>query len=82
MILNKDKKKQTKRLLVVILLNDIFMKITIPTDLSEIKLSQYLRYSKVLEDNPEDETFIAIQMVSIFCKMKIEDNAIKSWQEM
>jgi hypothetical protein len=73
MILNKDKKKQTKRLLVVILLNDIFMKITIPTDLSEIKLSQYLRYSKVLEDNQEDETFIAIQMVSIFCKMKIED---------
>jgi len=49
------------------------MKITIPSDLSEIKLSQYLRYSKVLQDNQEDETFIAIQMVSIFCKLKIED---------
>ena len=49
------------------------MKITIPSDLSEIKLSQYLRYSKVLEDNKEDEKFIAIQMVSIFCKLKIED---------
>lgn len=49
------------------------MKITIPSDLSEIKLSQYLRYSKVLEDNKDDETFIAIQMVSIFCKLKIED---------
>lgn len=49
------------------------MKITIPTDLSEITLNQYLRYSKMLEDNKDDETFIAIQMVSIFCKMKIED---------
>ena len=49
------------------------MKITIPTDLSEIKLNQYLRYSKILEDNPNDDTFVAIQMVSIFCKMKIED---------
>lgn len=49
------------------------MKITIPTDLSEITLNQYLRYSKMIEDNKDDETFIAIQMVSIFCKMKIED---------
>lgn len=51
----------------------MFMRITIPTDLSEIKLNQYLRYSKVLQDNQDDETFIAIQMVSIFCKLKIED---------
>jgi len=73
MILNKVIKKQTKLVLVVILLNDIFMRITIPTDLSEIKLNQYLRYSKVLQDNQEDETFIAIQMVSIFCKLKIDE---------
>jgi hypothetical protein len=49
------------------------MKIIIPTDLSEITLNQYLRYSKVLQDNQDDETFIAIQMVSIFCNLKIED---------
>jgi hypothetical protein len=49
------------------------MKITIPSDLSEIKLSQYLRYSKIIQDNQEDETFIAIQMVSIFCNLQIED---------
>jgi len=55
------------------IINDIFMKIIIPENLSEIKLNQYLRYSKVLQDNPNDETFIAIQMVSIFCKLKIED---------
>lgn len=49
------------------------MRITIPTDLSDIKLNQYLRYSKVLQDNQDDETFIAIQMVSIFCNLKIDD---------
>jgi len=48
------------------------MRITIPTQLSEITLNQYLRFSKTLQDNPDDETFVAIQMVSIFCNLKIE----------
>jgi len=48
------------------------MRITIPTQLSEITLNQYLRFSKTLQDNPDDETFVAIQMVSIFCKLNIE----------
>ena len=48
------------------------MRITIPTQLSEITLNQYLRFSKTLQDNPYDETFVAIQMVSIFCNLNIE----------
>jgi hypothetical protein len=48
------------------------MRITIPTELKEITLNQYLRFSKTLQDNPDDETFVAIQMVSIFCNLKIE----------
>ena len=49
------------------------MRITIPTQLSEITLNQYLRFSKTLQDNPDDETFVAIQMVSIFCNLNIEE---------
>jgi len=48
------------------------MRITIPTQLSEITLNQYLRFSKTLQDNPDDKTFVAIQMVSIFCNLNIE----------
>jgi hypothetical protein len=48
------------------------MRITIPTLLNEITLNQYLRFSKTLQDNPDDETFVAIQMVSIFCNLNIE----------
>ncbi len=48
------------------------MRITIPTQLSEITLNQYLRFSKTLQDNPDDETFVSIQMVSIFCNLNIE----------
>jgi hypothetical protein len=48
------------------------MRITIPTELKEITLNQYLRFSKTLQDNPDDETFVAIQMVSIFCNLNIE----------
>jgi hypothetical protein len=48
------------------------MRITISTQLSEITLNQYLRFSKTLQDNPDDETFVAIQMVSIFCNLNIE----------
>ena len=40
------------------------MKIIIPTELKDIKLSDYLRYKKVVEDNPNDEVFCAISMVS------------------
>lgn len=49
------------------------MRVIIPTDLKEIKLSQYLRYLKVLKDNQDDETFVCIQMVAIFCNLSVAD---------
>ena len=49
------------------------MRVVIPTDLKEIKLSQYLRYLKVLKDNQDDETFVCIQMVAIFCNLSVTD---------
>lgn len=49
------------------------MRVIIPTDLSEIKLSQYLRYNKVVADNANDDTFIRIQMVSIFCNLTVAE---------
>lgn len=49
------------------------MRVVIPTDLKEIKLSQYLRYLKVLKDNQDDETFVCIQMVAIFCNLNVAD---------
>jgi len=49
------------------------MKLTIPTDLKEITLSQYRRYQKVVEDNPNDDVFVCIQMIAIFCKIEVAD---------
>jgi hypothetical protein len=49
------------------------MRVVIPTSLSEIKLSQYMRYQKVLKDNQDDETFVCIQMVAIFCNLSVAD---------
>jgi hypothetical protein len=49
------------------------MRVVIPTDLKEIKLSQYLRYLKVLKDNQDDETFVCIQMIAIFCNLSVAD---------
>jgi hypothetical protein len=48
------------------------MKVVIPTDLSEITLSQYKRYKKVVLDNQDDEVYLCIQMVAIFCNLSIE----------
>ena len=49
------------------------MKLIIPTDLKEITLSQYKRYQKVVADNADDETYICIQMVAIFCNIEVAD---------
>jgi len=49
------------------------MRVVIPTDLKEITLSQYKRYQKVVADNAEDETYICIQMVAIFCNIEVGD---------
>ena len=49
------------------------MRVIIPTDLKEIKLSQYLRYLKVVKENQDDETFVCIQMVAIFCNLSVAE---------
>ena len=49
------------------------MRVVIPTDLKEITLSQFKRYQKVAQDNPDDETYICIQMVAIFCNLEVAD---------
>jgi hypothetical protein len=49
------------------------MRVVIPTDLKEITLSQYKRYQKVVADNADDETYICIQMVAIFCNLEVAD---------
>ena len=49
------------------------MRVVIPTDLKEITLSQFRRYQKVAQDNPEDETYVCIQMVAIFCNLEVAD---------
>jgi hypothetical protein len=49
------------------------MRVVIPTDLKEITLSQYKRYQKVVTDNTDDETYICIQMVAIFCNIEVAD---------
>jgi len=47
------------------------VKITIPTTLSDIKLSQYQKFIKTTKDS-KDDNFIARQMVGIFCNVTDE----------
>ena len=43
--------------------------IEIPESLNEITLEQYQRYLKI-QDNNEDEKFLAVKMIEIFCDMR------------
>ena len=49
------------------------LKIKIPSNLSEIKLSQYKKYMQVLEANKDDlekrETFLSLKVLEIFCNI-------------
>ena len=45
--------------------------ISIPTDLKDLNLSQYQRFSKVIEGNT-DEVFIRQKMVQIFCGIELK----------
>lgn len=48
------------------------MKVTIPTSLQEITINQWLQFQKIVQ--PEmTEDIISIHMVSIFCKLSLED---------
>lgn len=49
------------------------IKITIPTKLSDIKLSQYQKFARTTKDS-EDDKFIARQIVGIFCNLP--DNVV------
>ena len=51
------------------------VKVTIPNDLSEIKLHQYQKFLKVQENN-NDDVFLTSKMMEIFCGIKLTD-AIK-----
>jgi len=44
------------------------LKVKIPTDLSDIKLSQYQKFIRTTKDS-EDDAYIARQMVAIFCNL-------------
>ena len=45
------------------------VKVNIPSTLSEITLGQYQKYLKI-QDNNEDENFLAIKMIEIFCGLR------------
>ena len=47
------------------------VKLTIPTQLKDIKLSQYQKFIKTTKDS-DDENFIARQIVAIFCNITDE----------
>ena len=49
------------------------IELTIPTKLSDIKLSQYQKFARTTKDS-EDDNFIARQIVGIFCN--IPDNVV------
>lgn len=48
------------------------VEITIPDSLSEVTLDQYQRYLKI-QDNNQDEKFLASKMIEIFCGVKLSD---------
>jgi hypothetical protein len=56
-------------------------KISIPTELSEIKLSQYQKFLKVAKDNQEAE-FINQKMVQIFCGIELKSVAEIRYKEV
>jgi len=45
--------------------------ITIPTDLSEIKLSQYQKFLNISEQNEESD-FVHHKMIEIFCNVNLK----------
>lgn len=49
------------------------VKITVPSNLSEIKLSQYKKFYKIQTEN-EDDNFIALKMIQIFCGISLKES--------
>ena len=57
------------------------LKITIPTKLNEIKLSQYQAFLKVAKDN-QDTEFLHQKMVQIFCGIDLKDIALIKYKDV
>jgi hypothetical protein len=47
------------------------MKIVIPETLNEVTLKQWVRYTEAVEKHKDDEAFLQMQMVSIFCNLRL-----------
>lgn len=48
------------------------MKIKIPTNLSDIRLEQFVLFNKLMKES-QDENFIQLAMVTVFCDVSVED---------
>jgi len=57
------------------------LEITIPTKLSEIKLSQYQAFLKIAKDN-EDTEFLHQKMVQIFCGIDLKEVASIKYKDV
>jgi hypothetical protein len=57
------------------------LEITIPTKLSEIKLSQYQAFLNIAKDN-EDSEFLHQKMVQIFCGIDLKDIALIKYKDV
>ena len=58
------------------------MKIEIPTSLNEITLKQWLDYSSVVKEDNNDEDFINIATVAIFCKLPTKDVKLIPYKDL
>lgn len=58
------------------------IEITIPSDLSDIKLWQYQKYLKVAEQNDDDGEFLKQKMIEIFCNVKLQDVANMKFKDV
>jgi hypothetical protein len=47
------------------------MKIRIPETLNEVTLKQWVRYTEAVEKHKDDEAFLQMQLVSIFCNIRL-----------
>lgn len=57
------------------------VKLTIPTSLSEIKLSQYQKFLSIAKDNEESE-FLQQKMVQILCDIDLKDVATIRYKDV
>jgi hypothetical protein len=61
------------------------MKIIIPETLNEVTLKQWVKYTEAVEKHKDDEAFLQMQLVSIFCNIRLIDvnqMQMKDFQEV